>query len=125
MKYTDARLLAPVAQQLLRHNAVKLHLAGKNPTEISTELGVSRQAIYTWLKKHSKSGNQGLKIHKRGRPKGSELLNWQKAQVVKIIMNCCPDLMSMPFYLWTRDSVALLILTNLILSTQNGLWVDI
>ena len=109
MKHTDARFLTPVAQRALRHSAIELYLTGKTPTEVSTVLGVSRQAIYMWIKRHSESGKQGLKINNRGRPKGSELLNWQKAHVVKIIKNYCPDELSMPFYLWTRESVSSLI----------------
>jgi len=109
MKHTDARLLHPVAQQQLRHSAVELYLSGKNPTDISTMLGVSRQAIYTWIRKHSVSGKKGLKIHKRGRPKGTQLQPWQSAQVVNLIKTYCPDELSMPFYLWTRESVGLLI----------------
>lgn len=109
MKHTDARLLHPVAQQLLRHSAVEMYLSGKNPTEISTILGVSRQAIYTWIRKHSVSGKKGLKIHKRGHPKGTQLQPWQSAQIVNLIKSSCPDELAMPFYLWTRESVGLLI----------------
>ena len=37
MKRSDARLLHPVIQQKLRHNAVELFLSGKNPTDISKQ----------------------------------------------------------------------------------------
>jgi transposase len=109
MKHSDARLLHPVAQQMLRQEAVNLFLNGKNKTDISTHLGVSRQSVYNWIKKHIKSGKQGLKIHKRGRRKGIQLKPWQSAQIVNLIMSYCPDQLSMPFFLWTRESVALLI----------------
>jgi transposase len=109
MKHLDARLLPPVTQQQIRHKAVELFLNGKNPTDISKHLGVSRQAVYTWIKKHSESGNQGLKIHKRGRPKGTQLQPWQSSQIVNLIKNSCPDELSLPFFLWTRESVGLLI----------------
>lgn len=109
MKHLDARLLHPVIQRKLRHSAVDLYLSGKNPTDISTHLGVSRQSVYNWIKAHSKSGKQGLKIHKRGRPKGTQVQPWQAAQIVNLIKHYCPDELSMPFYLWTRESVGLLI----------------
>jgi transposase len=109
MERSDARLLHPVIQRKLRHKAVDLFLKGKNPTDISTQLGVSRQSVYNWIEKHSKSGKQGLKIHKRGRPKGTQLQPWQSAQIVNLIKNSCPDELSMPFFLWTRESVGLLI----------------
>jgi transposase len=112
MKNFDARLLPPVAQRELRHIAVKLFLEGKNPTDISKHLGVSRQAVYNWIKKHSSSGIQGLNIRKRGRPKGTQLQSWQSAQIVNLIKNSCPDELSMPFFLWTRESVGQLIQTK-------------
>jgi len=77
MKHLDGRLLHPVIQKKFRHSAVNLYLNGKNPTDISTQLGVSRQSVYNWIKAYSKSGKQGLEIHKRGRPKGTHLLPWQ------------------------------------------------
>ena len=109
MKRSDGRLLHPVIQKNIRHNAVKLFLIGKNPTDISKDLGVSRQSVYNWVKKHSESGASGLKIHKRGRPKGTQLQPWQSAQIVNIIKSYCPDELSMPFFLWTREVVGLLI----------------
>lgn len=109
MKNLDGRLLHPVIQKKLRHRAIDLYLSGKNPTDISKHLGVSRQSVYNWIKMHSKSGKKGLEIHKRGRPKGTQLQSWQSAQIVKLIKDSCPDELSMPFYLWTRESVGLLI----------------
>jgi len=109
MKRLDARILQPVIQQQVRHTAVDLFLHGKSPTEISTQLGVSRQSIYNWIRKHSESGMSGLKLNKRGRPKGTQLAPWQSAQIVNLVKNSSPDELSMPFYLWTRESVKLLI----------------
>lgn len=109
MKHSDARLLPPVIQRKLRHEALDLFLKGKNPTDISKQLGVSRQSVYNWIKRHSKSGKQGLEIHKRGRPKGTQLQSWQSAQIVNLIKNSCPDELSMPFFLWTREAVGQLI----------------
>ena len=73
MKNSDARLLHPVVQQQLRNKAVELFLKSKNLTDISRQLGVSRQAVYNWIEKYSKSGEKGLETHKRGRPKGSQM----------------------------------------------------
>ena len=109
MKRLDARLLQPVIQKQLLHDAVDLFLNGKNPTDIATQLGVSRQSVYNWIEKHSELGRKGLEIHKRGRPKGTQLQSWQSAQIVNLIKNYCPDELSMPFFLWTRESVGVLI----------------
>ena len=109
MKNTDARFLPPVIQETLRHNAIKLYLNGLSPTEISRQLCVSRQSVYNWIKSHAKEGFKGLELKKRGRPKDCQLLPWQSAQIVNLIKNYCPDQLSMPFYLWTRESVGALI----------------
>jgi len=109
MKNSDARFLKPVIQETIRHDAIKLYLNGLSPTEISRKLCVSRQSVYNWIKSHSKNGFKGLKVQKRGRPKGCQLLPWQSAQIVSLIKDSCPDQLSMPFYLWTRESVGALI----------------
>lgn len=109
MKKKDARFLPPVVQQELRDKAVEAYLNGVSKTDISRLLGVSRQSVWVWLKTYVQSGKRGLKIRKRGRPQGTQLKPWQSAQIVKIIKNYCPDELGMDFFLWTRESVGLLI----------------
>jgi transposase len=109
MKQKDARFLPPVVQQEIRHNAIQMFLKGFSQVNISKILGVSTRAIYKWLKAYKELGEKGLKIQKRGRPKGTQLQPWQSAQIVKLIKDSCPDELSMPFYLWTRESVGRLI----------------
>ena len=109
MKKKDARFLHPVIQQELRYKAVEMFLNGVSKIDISKQLCVSRKSVYKWVKAYNKSGENGLENCKRGRPKGSQLKPWQCAQIVKIITDYCPDELSMPFFLWTRESVSLLI----------------
>jgi transposase len=109
MKEKDARFLPPVVQQELRQQAINLFLNNTSQIDISRALGVSRQSVWKWVKAYRELGDKGLIIHKRGRPKGSQLLPWQSAQVVNIVKNSCPDEIGMPFYLWTRESVGALI----------------
>jgi len=109
MKLKDARLLFTVIQQDIRHKAVELFSEGFSKVHIAKLLCVSRRSVYKWVKAHNKSGNKGLEIHKRGRPKGTQLQSWQSAQIVNLIKNSCPDELSMLFFLWTRESVGLLI----------------
>lgn len=110
MKYQDARLLHPVTQRDLRQKAVDLFLSGISKIKISKQLGVSRQSVYKWLKTYEEFGEYGISIDNRGRPKGTQLKSWQCAQIVYLIKNHNPDELSMPFFLWTRESVGLLIL---------------
>jgi transposase len=110
MKNQDARFLHPVTQRDLRQKAVDLFLSGISKIEISKQLCVSRQSVYKWLKAYEKDGENGISIDRRGRPKGTQIKPWQCAQIVYFIKNHNPDELSLPFFLWTRDVVSLLIL---------------
>lgn len=89
--------------------AVEMFLNNETKKNISKTLSVSRQTIWTWLKTYRERGKKGIKKIKRGRPKGLQLSPWQGAQIVKYLLNYCPNELSMPFYLWTRDAVKELI----------------
>src|SRR5262245_19860339 len=110
MNNQDARFLHPVTQRDLRQKAVDLFLSGISKIDISKQLSVSRQSVYKWLKAYEEHGEEGISVDKRGRPKGCQLKPWQCAQIASLIENNCPDKLSLPFFLWTRDSVAALIL---------------
>src|ERR1700733_3864764 len=112
MKQKDARFLPPVLQQEIRRTAMDMFLKGVSQINISKTLGVSTRSIYKWVKTYKKLGEKGLEIHKRGRPKGTQLQPWQCAQIVNLIKNYKPDELSMPFFLWTRESVSMLILNK-------------
>lgn len=61
------------------------------------------------VESHESFGEDGISEDRRGRPKGTQLKPWQCAQIVRLIKNHSPDEISMPFFLWTRDVVAMLI----------------
>ena len=110
MKKQDARFLHPVMQRDIRHKAVEMFLSGISKINISKQLCVSRRSVYKWLKAYEEHGEDGISIDNRGRPKGTQLKAWQCAQIVYLIKNHNPDDLSLQFFLWTRDSVGLLIL---------------
>lgn len=110
MNKQDARFLHPVMQKDIRQKAVDMFLSGYSKIDISKNLSVSRQSVYRWLKTYEENGEDGIAGDKRGRPKGTQMKPWQCAQIVCLIKNNNPDDLSMPFFLWTRDSVTLLIL---------------
>lgn len=109
MKTKDARSLPAVAQEDLRRKAVKAVLGGMKQVEAAKVLGVTHQAIGKWLKAYRQGGLKTLKAKRQGRPRGGSLLGWQSAQIAKSIVDCCPDQLKMPFYLWTREAVGQLI----------------
>lgn len=109
MNEKDARFLHPVMQRDIRHKAVEMFLSGISKVDISKQLCVSRRSVYKWLKAYEKHGEDGISVDRRGRPKGTQIKPWQCAQIVYLIKNHNPDELSLPFFLWTRDSVGLLI----------------
>lgn len=110
MKEQDARFLHPVIQKEIRRKAIDMFLSGVSKVDISKQLRVNRRSIYKWVKAYDNLGEAGITIDKRGRPKGTQLHSWQCAQIVSLVKNHNPDELSMPFFLWTRDSVGALIL---------------
>ena len=110
MKTNDARSLPPVAQEDLRRKAVKAVLGGKTQVEAARLFGVTPQAVYLWMKRYRRQGASGLRARRRGRPAGgSRLKPWQAAQAARTVVARPPEQLQLPFYLWTREAVALLI----------------
>ena len=71
--------------------------------------GVSRQAIYGWLKAVEEGGQKALTARRRGRPSASRLPGHQAATIVRMITDRCPEQLQFPFVLWTRAAVGELI----------------
>lgn len=109
MKINDARSLPSAAQEDLRKKAVLAVLAGRKQTEVAELFGVTRQAVGKWVKAHREGGSRRLAARAKGRPKGRALEPWQAAQTVRAVADRRPEQLKLPFYLWTRESVAELI----------------
>lgn len=105
----DARSLPAVAQEDLRKKVVNAVTEGMSQTEAARLFGVSRVAVNGWVKLWRDGGARALKARAQGRPKGSRLAPHQAAMVVRLILGRCPDQMKLPFALWTRAAVQLLL----------------
>ena len=109
MKKVDARSISSSAQEHLRQIAIKAVLAGKKQKEVAQVLGITRQTVCRWVKAYRLQGPLALKSRRKGRPQGGKLLPWQAAQIAKAVIDHHPEQLKLPFYLWTREAVALLI----------------
>jgi len=89
--------------------AIKAVLEGQKQKEVARILSVTVQSVSKWVKRYRQEGGKGLKAKKQGRPKGGSLLPWQAGQIVNAVQGRCPDQLRLPFLLWTRDAVSLLI----------------
>ncbi len=109
MEKIDARSISPSAQEHLRRLAVKAVIQGTQQKEVAQMFGVTRHTVCRWVKAYRHQGQEGLKAKKKGRPAGGKLLPWQAAQIAKTVVDHHPEQLKLPFYLWTREAVALLI----------------
>jgi transposase len=105
----DFRSLPPIAQEDLRRKAVQAVLDGTTRSEAGKRYGVSRKAVEKWVVAYEADGTKALRANPRGRPRGGSLHPWQSSQIVRSITDRCPDQVKLPFMLWTREAVALLI----------------
>lgn len=109
MNTKDFRSLSAQAQEDLRRKAVKAVMKGHTRQAVAELFGVTRQSVGAWVKCYAENGVKALKARRRGRCPGCRLQPWQAAQIVKTIEDKHPEQLKMPFYLWTRKAVLLLI----------------
>ena len=110
MKIPDVYLPPSVTHEELRVRMIRATLDGrKTQVEVAAIFGVTRQAVSKWVEVYRKEGEKALKSKRAGRPKDHSLLPFHAAQIRKMIVDCYPEQLKLPFYLWTREAVAQLI----------------
>ena len=109
MSIKDARSLPAIAQEDLRCKAVAAVESGMSKVEAAHIFKVSRYSIHKWVKAKNRNGLWALRSRMRGRPPVSRLKGHQAATVVRIITDKCPEQVKLPFALWTREAVQMLI----------------
>jgi transposase len=105
----DTRCLAPAAQEELRFRTVRAIRGGMRNSVAARTFGVSRTSIDRWLGIVELGNITSLKSKPRGRPKGTRLAPHEAATTVRLITDRCPDQLKLPFALWTRAAVQLLL----------------
>ena len=101
----DARSLPAKAQEDLRRRVVEAVQQDLSQTEAARVFGVARGTVSRWMGLVERVGRRGLKARRRGRPPVSRLAPRQAATTVRCIISGCPDQLSLPFALWTREAV--------------------
>jgi transposase len=109
MRIRDARSLAPAAQETLRVRVVKAVAGGMSQTEAAQVFEVARGSVNRWCRVREEHGARALKARKRGRPPVSRLAPHEAATAVRWIVGRCPDQLLLPFALWTREAVQILL----------------
>lgn len=109
MKKTDGRKITGKALVEFRCRAVQAVLGGMTRVKAGEVFGVSRQVIGQWVDAYKSGGEEKLQVRPRGRPQGGKLKPWQAAQTAKAVIDHHPEQLKLPYFLWTRDAVRLLI----------------
>src|SRR5450631_2002479 len=124
MRQKDFRGIGRDTQEALRSRAVfPVLTVRKSQAEAAEAVGVSRQTVNQWLKRHAKTGEAGLLDGRRvSARKGKGKLTAAEAVRVQLwIRDKCPDQLKLPYVLWTAGIVQELIRRrlgkNLALST--------
>jgi transposase len=105
MEKQDARSLPGEAQEDLRRRVVQAVEKGLSQTAAARVFGVARGTVSRWIGLVQSAGRGALKARRRGRPPVSRLAPQQAATAVRHILSGCPDQLSLPFALWTREAV--------------------
>lgn len=107
----DFRKLDAAAQAEARRIAVAMVKAGKTRIEAASLVGVNRRFVGAWVAAEKAKGPGALQGRRRGRRPGEQkALTWEEeAKVRKLVADKCPDQLKLPFALWTREAVAVLI----------------
>src|ERR1700693_1562679 len=105
----DARSLPAEGQEDLRRRVVEVVQKGLSQTEAAEVFGIARGTVSRWVGLVERAGRRALKARRRGRPPVSRLAPHQAATTVRHILSGCPDQLSLPFALWTREAVQALL----------------
>lgn len=109
MGIKDARSLPALAQEDLRYKVVAAVEKGMKRKDAAELFKVSRYSVIKWVKVKKERGGRALRSRMRGRPPVSRLKGHQAATIVRIITDRCPEQLKLPFVLWTREAVQMLI----------------
>src|SRR5918993_5223504 len=112
MEASDFRGIGRATQEGLRRRALFLiERQGLSQGQAARLVGVHRQTVNTWVKRHRERGGDGLLDGRRvSSRRGKGILSAEEAgQVRAWIVEQTPDQLGLPFALWTSRAVRELI----------------
>jgi transposase len=111
MRQVDMRKLPAAAQEERRRQVIGLRQRGLTYREIADQVGLSRTGVINICQRLVAEGATGLVSKPRGRtPDEQRLLDAaQETEIQRLIRRHTPDELDLPFALWSRAAVGLLI----------------
>ena len=111
MKHVDMRKLPAAAQEERRRQVVGLRESGLTYDAIAAQVGLTRTGVFDICRRFAEQGLAGLASGPRGPAPGTGrfLEPQQEAQIRALISRHTPDELGLPFALWSRAAVRMLI----------------
>jgi len=111
MENTDIRTLSPQAQYELRKLVIRLRKKGMPNQEVAETVGIAETSASTIWQTYQRHGIEAIQPKVRGRRFGAKriLTAEQETAVQKLLIDKTPDQLKLPFALWTRDAIRLVI----------------
>src|ERR687889_2756451 len=111
MKHVDMRKLPAAAQEERRRQVIGLRESGLTYEAIAAQVGLTRTGVFNICRRFAELGLKGLANGPRGPAPGTGrfLQAEQEAQVRALISQHTPDELGLPFALWSRAAVRMLI----------------
>ena len=101
----DLRKLSGAEILRLRRQVVRMKLKGRSGAEIESATGVRQNRVSEIWRRYLEGGEAGLKRGAPGRKAGQKTLLSESAdrEIRRTLMENTPDLLHMPYSLWTRQ----------------------
>jgi transposase len=111
MKHVDMRKLPAAAQEERRRQVVGLRESGLTYEAIAAQVRLTRTGVFNICRRVAEQGRVGLASRPRGPAPGTGrfLAPEQETQVRVLIRRHTPDELGLPFALWSRAAVRMLI----------------
>jgi transposase len=111
MNHVDMRKLPAAAQEERRRQVVGLRESGLTYDAIAAQVGLTRTGVFNICRRFAEQGFAGLASQPRGPASGIGrfLAPQQEAQARTLISQHTPDELGLPFALWSRAAVQVLI----------------
>ncbi|MEN6317431.1 MAG: IS630 family transposase [Syntrophaceae bacterium] len=111
MEKIDARTHSPATQYEIRKQVIRLRKQGMPNKVLAECVGISIGRASKIWRIYVKEGSKAIKLGIRGRRTGEKrtLTIEQETQVKRALIDKTPDQLKLPFALWTREAIKLLI----------------
>lgn len=111
MKKTDARSLSDEALNERLRQVVRCRLRGSGLKESAERCGMGLTAANDAWQRYQRGGWVAVKVSRSGRPQGSGMIltRAQQKETRRLITDKMPDQLKLPYALWSRKAIALLI----------------